>query len=473
MKYLTLITLFLLLWSCKEQEVSSDTINTEDIKFSLPGWAKNATIYEANTRHMSDAGNFKGLEAQLPRLKNMGIDIIWLMPIHPISVVKRKATGDILVKDIRDENEKSQYLGSPYAVADYKKVNPDFGTMDEFKELVNAAHAKNMKIIIDWVPNHTGWDNPWIIDHPEWFTKDSLGNITDPINDEGEKWGWTDVADLDYENKEMRAAMIESLQFWLTETNLDGYRMDVAHGIDQDFWDECTPALLKTKKDIFLLAEAEVPSHRNNETFHASYAWNLHHILNDIAKGNKTASAIDTWVKEDSSKFSSGFHMHFTSNHDENAWAGTVFDRMGEAHLTLAALAATFDGMPLIYSGMEEPLRKRLEFFKKDNIEFKDYAYAPFYTKLFNLKHNNQALWNGEFGGKLLRLTSNEAVYAFSREKNDDKVYGIFNVTKDNSSFTAEENIVGKDAMTNEEVNIQKGQTINLKPWQYLIVSNK
>jgi glycosidase len=287
------------------------------------------------------------------------------------------------------------------------------------------------------------------------------------------KWGWTDVADLDYSNQEMRKAMIDALKFWLTETDIDGYRMDVAHGISQDFWDQCTPELLKTKDDIFLLAEAEVPSHRNNKTFHASYGWSLHHILNQIARGEKDATAIDTWFKEDTSKFTSGFHMHFTSNHDENAWAGNVVDRMGDAHLTMAALTATFDGMPLLYSGMEEPIKRSLAFFEKDNIDFKDYKYSPFYKKLFQLKHRNKAIWNGEYGGQLERLDSDPAVYAFQRKKDGDYIIGLFNLSKEAASFIPSIAIEGINIMNEQKVMIEKGSNISLAPWEFMIISNK
>ena len=475
MKYLYLLLPLFLIASCKQEteQVKSESSPVEIVtSFSLPNWAKNATIYEANTRQMSAQGDFKNVQSQLPRLKNMGIDIVWLMPIHPISIAKRKATGDILVKDIADAQERSKYLGSPYAVADYKKVNPDFGTFQDFKNLVNSAHDLGMKIIIDWVPNHSGWDNPWITDHPDWYTKDKDGHMTDPINDQGEKWGWTDVADLNYENKEMRAAMIDAMQFWLREADIDGFRVDVAHGIEQSFWNETTPALQQVKPDIFLLAEAEVPSHRNDETFHASYGWNLHHKFNAIAKGENNATELDKWFEEDRAKFNKGFHMHFTSNHDENAWAGTVFDRMGNAHLTMAALAATIDGMPLLYSGMEEPLQRRLEFFKKDDIQFGKYEYAPFYKKLFDLKHRNQALWNGLYGGRLNKVMTDDNVYFFKREKNGDTVYGLFNLSKEPQTVQLPIDISGKDVMNEKATIWKKGDELKLGQWEYFLIES-
>lgn len=476
MKKLILLSLSLFaLYSCKQDVNSAQGSDSkEEYKFELPTWAKNATIYEVNTRQFSPSADFAGVEAQLDRLKNMGIDILWLMPIHPISELKRKARGDLLVKDVKDHEERKKYKGSPYAVADYKAVNPDFGSMDDFKKLLAATHDRGMKLIIDWVPNHTGWDNKWIKDHPDWYTKNKEGQITDPINpDTGESWGWTDVADLDFSNREMRTAMQNAMVFWLADIGIDGFRVDVAHGIAQDFWDETTPKLMAANPNAFLLAESEVESHRNNDTYHATYGWSCHHLFNELSKGEKNAKDLDRWLDEDRKKFKNGFHMHFTSNHDENAWAGPATTRMGKGHKTLAALAATFDGMPLLYSGMEEPLTRKLEFFEVDYIGFDKYAYQDFYKTLFDLKHKNKALWNGEYGGEIQKLADHDNIYAFKREKDGDVVYGIFNLSDDAHSFTITEDINAKDVFSNQQVKWKVDTALALDAWQYYILSNK
>jgi len=466
-----LIVLAIFLFSCNEPK-PKDPQKEDSEEFSLPSWAKDAVIYEVNTRQFSEDGNFKGIETQLDRLQKMGIEVLWLMPVHPISELKRKATGDILVKDIKNPEERAQYFGSPYAVADYRKVNPDYGSMDDFKSLLKATHAKGMKLIIDWVPNHTGWDNPWISEHPDWYTKDKDGNITDPINPgTGESWGWTDVADLDYSNKEMRLAMIDAMNFWIKDIGIDGFRVDVAHGITQDFWDECSPVLVNSNPEIFLLAESEVESHRNNNTYHATYGWSFHHLMNEIARGEKNALEIDKWYEEDRKKFKKGFHMHFTSNHDENTWAGTVFDRMGDAHKALAVLSCTFDGFPLLYSGQEEPMRKRLPFFTKEYIGFKDYAYTDFYTQLFTLKKNNQALWNGQYGGELIKLIDHENIYAFQREKNGDAITVIINLSSKRQSFTIPKKIIGNEIFSKQRINWNEETALGLEPWQYYVIN--
>ncbi|MFM9950780.1 MAG: alpha-amylase family glycosyl hydrolase, partial [Saprospiraceae bacterium] len=451
----------------------------------VPEWHKNATIYEVNLRHYTQEGTFKSFEAQIPRLKEMGIDILWFMPINPVSVKNRKGE-----------------LGSPYAVADYKATNPDYGTMDDFKHLVEAIHAAGMHIIIDWVPNHTGWDNPWITEHKDWYTQDAAGNVIDPIDPEtGKSWGWTDVADLNYDNKEMRLAMIDAMKFWVTEAGIDGFRVDVAHNVPIDFWAECSDTLYAVKP-LFLLAEAEVPAIRNNGAFVMDYAWGMHHLLNQIAefqgakrgktetlvKGNKaegakakikkkTALDIDALLAEKATEYSKGYFMQFTSNHDENSWSGTEFARMGDGHKAFAVLTATFNGMPLLYSGMESAMDKQLEFFKRDVINWGDYKYAGFYKTLFDLKHRNKALWNGTEGGALVKIPSgnDENTYAFLREKDGDKVLVIINLSSKEQDVKLQgSNFAGtyKDVFAGKDMEVKDGTAMKMKAWDYLVLSN-
>lgn len=453
-------------------------------KLRVPDWHKNATIYEVNLRHFTPEGTFQAFEAHLPRLKEMGVDILWFMPIHPISETKRKGE-----------------MGSPYAVADYKDVNPDFGAMADFDHLLQAIHDQGMYAIIDWVPNHTGWDNPWITEHPEWYSKDADGKITDPINYEtGESWGWTDVADLDYDNPDMRLGMIDAMAFWIKERGIDGFRVDVAHGVPVDFWEQCSDSLYAIEP-VFMLAEAEVPAIVNNGAFVVDYGWEMHHLLNEIAatqgvnriqqkleKGNvvegseaeayrKTALDIDKLLAEKDRQYERGYQMHFTSNHDENAWSGTEFARMGDGHLAFAVLTATFDGMPLLYTGMESAMDKQLEFFKKDEIDWGDYKYADFYRTLFTLKHKNKALWNGEHGGELVKIPTgnDENVYAFTREKDGDKVVVIINLSNDSQNVQLEgPDFPGtyQNAFTEEDMTLEKGSAMELGAWEYLVLHN-
>jgi len=425
-----------------------------------PSWAKDATIYEVNLRQYTEEATFKSFIPHIPRLKDMGIDILWFMPIYPISEVKRK--GD---------------LGSYYAVQDFTAVNEEeHGDLDDFKMMVKEIHRAGMKIILDFVPNHTGWDHDWITKHPEYYTKNDKGEIIDPIDPEtGKSWGWTDVADLDYSNMEMRSAMIEEMKWWLTACDVDGYRMDVAHGVPIDFWDKCVAELMETKK-IFLLAESEVHHLRNQSGFTADYGWSFHHLMNEIADGKKKASDIAPWYTQNRSDYSKGYHIQFTSNHDENSWNGTEFERMAEGHEAFAILAGTLDGMPLVYSGQEEPLKRRLKFFEKDPILFKNFAKADFYRTLLNLKKKNKALWNGKHGGEANFLdTGDEDVLAFSRQKDGDILITIINLSAGQHSIEmntsglegAYENVFGSSTTT-----VSDKSKFNLKPWDYLVLSS-
>ena len=447
--------------SCKDNTAKADkaanepTAETQAAKaFTLPEWAKSANIYEVNIRQYTPEGTFNAFATHLPRLKKMGVDILWLMPIFPISETKRKGG-----------------LGSYYAVSDFREVNPEFGTMEDMESLITAAHNLDMKIILDWVPNHTGWDHVWLTDHKEYYTQDKDGNVIDPIDPgTGKSWGWTDVADLNYDNKAMRAEMINDMLMWVKEKGTDGFRFDVAHNVPNDFWEDAKTQIVDADENQFLLAEAEIAEQMNKELFHMAYGWELHHILNDIAKGEKNVKAIDEWLTKNAKEYKKGIKMHFTSNHDENSWAGTVFERMKDNHKAFGVLTSTFDGMPLIYGGQEEPLDKRLEFFEKDDIGFKDYEYADFYTKLNTLKHNNEALWNGPYGGPLTKLTDHEKIYAFSREKNRNEVLVMINFSDQKESFELNRDIDGmKELFTGLKSTIKKGTKVNMRPWEYLV----
>jgi alpha-amylase len=458
--------LFLLILSfgvaCKQntQEASGAGGESTEVLAAVPEWTKNAVLYEVNVRQITPEGTFKAFSEHLPRLHDMGVDILWLMPIHPVSKKNRKGK-----------------LGSNYAVADYKAVNPEFGTMQDFKELVKKAHDLGMHLIIDWVPNHTGWDHPWITQHPEWYTRDSLGNVVDPINPEtGESWGWTDVADLNYDNAEMRKAMIEAMSFWVKEADIDGFRCDVAHGVPLDFWVETNTAL-NGIKPLFMLAEAEIPDLRNKGGFLADYSWKFKDLTNAIAKGEKKAFDINEYLALDQAAYQHGYHIYFTTNHDENSWAGTEFERLGDGHQAFAVLCATIDGMPLIYNGQETATNKRLRFFEKDTIEWQGSEYVDFYKTLCDLKEKNKALWNGEAGGRPLSISMEDNdVFAFHREKDGDKVIVVVNLSgeeknvqlKDSSLDGAYSNVFAKGT-----VEFSSEMTIYLKPWDFLVLSNK
>ncbi len=418
-----------------------------------PEWSRNATIYEVNIRQFSPEGTFQAFIPEIPRLKKMGIDILWLMPIHPIGEKNRKGT-----------------LGSYYSVRDYTAVNPEFGTIDDFRSLVNAAHAEGMKVIIDWVANHTSWDHQWVAGHPEWYTQDSLGNMVSPFD-------WSDVADLNYENRELWTAMTEALKFWVAETDIDGYRCDVAGMVPVEFWDQAR-AELDRIKPVFMLAEAEEPQH-HIKAFDMSYAWELHHLFNAVAKGEKNALVFDAYFEKQDTMFpADAYRMLFTSNHDENSWQGTEFERMGEGSVCMAVLSATLPGMPLVYNGQESAFNRRLLFFEKDSIDWKDYRLEPFYRSLFTLKHSAQPLWNGSWGGRMERIRTNAdtTVYSFIREKEGERVFVVTNLSgKVQEARFKGDSFTGnyRDWFTNEDAGFQKGAVIRLKPWEYKVFVKK
>jgi len=457
------ISLLLLGMACQRPAEQPQTAQPEQQDFyqnpAIPEWSYNANIYEVNLRQYTLEGTIKAFAQHLPRLRDMGVDILWFMPIHPISKAKRKGP-----------------LGSYYAVSDYRAVNPNFGTKAEFQALIDTIHAMDMRIILDWVPNHTGWDHPWITEHPDYYTQNDQGEIIDPVNPEtGESWGWTDVADLNYNNPKMRRAMIADMKYWLTEHNIDGYRVDVAHGVPHDFWQQSIPQLRTVDEDVFLLAEAEIPRLRNDSLYAMTYGWSFHHILNGIARGEKDANAIQEWIEADRDSFHTGYHMHFITNHDENSWAGTVQQRMGPAADALAVLAFTFQGMPLIYSGQEAAMDKQLKFFEKDPIEWGDFEKADFYSTLLALKHDNQALWNGPAGAELQRLSSSKdaAIYAFVREKNGNRVIVMLNLSAEQHEVELDTSgLEGAyaDAFSQAEEEVTSTTKTTMKPWEYRVL---
>lgn len=458
---LLLCVCFISFFACKStvnQDVAENTeTSVVEMMNHIPVWSKDMNMYEVNIRQFTPEGTFSAFEQHIPRLKKMGVDILWLMPVYPISETKKKGS-----------------LGSYYAVTDFTKVNPEFGTLAEFQKMVKTIHENDMKIILDFVPNHTGWDHVWIKNHPDYYTQDDEGNIVDPIDPStGKSWGWTDVADLNFDNNDMRKHMISDMAYWITNEQIDGFRMDVAHGVPVGFWKEVSDHLTDIKKDVFMLAESEVPALRNEKYFQVDYGWEFHHILNDIAKGEKGPKDVKSWYEGNQEKYNNGWHIQFTSNHDENSWAGTTQERMGNAHDALAALAFTIEGMPLIYGGQEEPLNKRLEFFEKDDIGFKSYEKADWFTKILKAKKENEALWNGPFGGNVEFISADENVLIYKRMKNNNAVISIFNLTdKEKTTDITFDAAKYTDVFQGSDFDKKQGDKLKLEPWSYYVLSN-
>jgi alpha-amylase len=461
-RYFNLLLVFVLfLASCKQAKGPSEankdaqpTTTSTTTSMKVPDWVVNANIYEVNLRQYTKQGTIRAFEAHLPRLKEMGVDILWFMPIYPISKTNRKGA-----------------LGSYYAISDYTAVNPEHGTMDDFKALVKKAHEMGMKVILDWVPNHTGWDHKWIKGHPDWYTKDpKTGEIIPPNPD------WTDVADLNYNNPDMRKQMIADMQFWLRDVDVDGFRCDVAGEVPGDFWVQARPELEKIKP-VFMLAEDEDHPEFFNTCFQANYAWAFKGVMLNIVEGKANASAVDTLLaKYRQENPPQAIKMFFIINHDENSWHD--FPKvLGNAEDAFAVLAFTMSGMPLIYSGQEAgALQRKLAFFDKDEIDWGNYEKQEFYKSLLALKHNNKALWNGTSGGKLEKIETgkDDKVFAFSREKDGDKVEVFVNLSGQSQTFTPQgdffagnfDNVLQKSSMM-----LVEGESLVLQPWGYLVLS--
>lgn len=387
-----------------------------------PEWARSAAIYEVNIRQYTPEGTFRAFEAHLPRLRRMGVDVLWIMPIHPISQAQRKGS-----------------LGSYYAVRDYYAVNPEFGTMADFRHLVDAAHRQGFKVMLDWVANHTGWDNVWVQQHPDWYKRNAAGelegyNYTDLST--GKKEVWADVIGLDYARPEVRAGMIAAMSYWVRETGIDGFRCDVAWTLPVEFWDEAR-ARLDAIKPVFLLAEADTPE-LHQRAFDMTYDWTLFHQLVAIAQGRGDAGDLARLYTAPRRRYPAGsYRMTFTSNHDENSWHGTDRELYGPAADVMAVLAATLPGMPLIYSGQESGFDRRLKFFDKDQIDWGTFHRAPLYRSLLSLKKRHPALTSSHEPGNLeLIPTGHPKVFAFRRIAGSDRVTVVANLSAEPVTVT-------------------------------------
>ena len=432
----------------------------------------NSVVYELNIRQATEEGTFAAAEKYLPELKEMGVDIVWLMPISPIGIDGRKGT-----------------LGSYYSIIDCKAVNPEFGTMEDFKSFLATAHDLGLKVIIDWIANHTSRDaNWWKEGKTDWYVMDEATGL--PIVE----YDWTDIAKLNYKNEDMRNAMIDALKFWV-ELGLDGYRCDVAMNVPGDFWKRAWEEVRAINPDVYLLAEGE-EQWLHESGFEATYAWELHHIFNAMAKGGsetknvagdgtiktdaKSVADLKEYLERDDVKYPApAMRLMFTSNHDENSWAGTEFERMGDAHKTFAALTFVLPkSQPLLYTGQEIGLNRRLEFFEKDSVvELVDLEYGKeyrdFYKGLIAFRHNNSALAAGANVAPMVYVEgAPESVLAFARENEENKVLCFFNFSAEPQSLTLTEAEAGEyNCLCGKVMTYKAGDVVELEPWAYMLMA--
>ncbi|AMC11983.1 alpha-amlyase [Lutibacter profundi] len=452
MKKLIVLIILISIVSCntKGQNKKETSENKQSVHTITDSDLETAVIYEANIRQYSPEGTFNAFTKDIPQLKQLGVKIIWLMPISPISKKDRKGP-----------------LGSYYAIQDYTKVNPEYGNLEDLKKLVDTAHENGMFVILDWVANHTGRDHHWLTEHPDFYVRDDKGSPVAPFD-------WTDVAKLDYSNPNLRKEMISEMQYWLKNADIDGFRCDVAAQVPVDFWEDAVKKLKQTKP-VFMLAEAWEPNLLVN-AFDMDYGWDTHHIFNKIAQGKETVKAWDNRMKQvDTLYQKDDILMNFVTNHDENSWNGTVKERMGDASEVMLALSYCAPGMPLIYSGQEYDIDKRLRFFDKDTIQKNKGKVWPLLEKLGKLKNTNKALNGGKKAASYTKINSsnNNQVLIFKREKEGEKLIFIANLSDKDVTFTTD--LFGEflDYLTQEKTTINKNQKLMFKPWEYKILLNK
>jgi len=412
-------------------------------KNNLPhvNWIKQGNIYEVNVRQYTKEGTFKAFQKHLPRLKAMGVQTLWFMPITPIGLKDRKG-----------------HLGSYYAVANYTEINPEFGNLNDWKNLVKASHQLGFKVIIDWVANHTGADNPWLEKHPNFFKRDKEGNAM-------VAYDWTDTRKLDFSNKVLHDSMINAMKYWLTETNIDGFRCDVAGEVPHEFWSYCINELNKVRK-VFMLAEGD-EAWLHHAGFDATYCWEYFSMSKKVANGERPAFALDSVINKYNSTYPTNYtKLYFTSNHDENSWNKADYATMpGEIHTPFAVLTHTLgNSIPLIYGGQEEPFLDSISFFYKDEITFKRYARASLYQKLLNARNNNPALAIDASCTKVNVGNAKNTLYAFIRQSGKNKILVVVNLSRRAQQFQPnEKSIYGKvvDLLTDKAITLSaSAQTI-------------
>jgi len=402
--------------------------------FAIVDWAHSTNIYEVNLRQYTEEGTFNAFRKHLPRLKKMGVETLWFMPLTPVSQKNRKGT-----------------LGSYYACSDYVSINPEFGTMDDCKSLFREAQSMGFKIIIDWVANHTGWDHQWTKDHPEYY-------IIDPgTKDFRMASGMEDIIELNYENRDLRTAMIDAMEYWVVETGIDGFRCDLASWVTLEFWEEARKELEKVKELFWFGEFDELENPEYGEVFDASYSWKWMHLTEDFYKKQLPLSELIGLLKRYDDLGDHTMRCWFTSNHDENSWNGSEFEKYGEMTTALAVFSFAWNGIPLLYSGQELPNKKRLNFFDKDEIEWtKEPALASFYADLLKLRSAHPALRAGDPSilTYILRTTAPAEVFAWSRKGKADEVRVILNLSDKEVIFR----------IINEE------KEYTLSPWKYLLI---
>lgn len=423
-----------------------------------PDWSYGAVLYEMNVRQLTVEGTLRAAAARLAFLRDLGVDAVWLMPVYPIGRTNRKGS-----------------LGSYYSISDYCAVNPEMGDMADFDAFVAEAHRLGMKVLLDWVANHTARDARWIAERPaDWYERDASGAPAVP-------WDWTDTAKLNYANRDVWRAQADAMEFWVTRHAVDGFRCDMAMLVPAEFWYETIARLRAVKPDLFMLAEAEERYLFDHHAFDACYAWQMHHLLNDVAQQRVRLTALRDYLYSDRESYpQSAMRLAFTSNHDENSWNGTEFTRLGAAREIMAAFTFVVPrGLPLIYTGQEIGYDHAFAFFDRDPIpHYEANAFTEFYRRLTALRHNHPALAAGERGGGMIEIRNNaeDCLLTMVREVPGNRVVAVMNL----SPYTIQADYctgiyAGEyvDAMTGEPYRLAEHVEEEMAPWSYRILTRR
>jgi glycosidase len=422
------------------------------VRLTHPEWTRDAVIYQVNTRQFTPEGTFAAAARQLPRLQELGVDILWLMPIHPIGEKNRKGS-----------------LGSPYSVKDYYGVNPEFGSLDDFRALVDQAHALGLHVILDWVGNHTAWDNPLVDQHPEWYLRDWKGDfIPTPWYD------WSDIIDLDFDQPGLRRYMIDAMAWWVRETGVDGYRADTAGYVPLDFWEQAR-AELERIRPVFMLGEGEYRD-LHQRSFDATYAWSWYEAMHKVAQGQADVGALVGYYSTNESAWpAEAMRMPHVTNHDKNAWEGTMFEAFGDALDAAIVLSVVGEGIPMMYNGQEAGNEKRLEFFEKEPIRWRPHPIGDLYQKLIDLKTQYSPLWNGQWGARMVPVTNTQPgqVLSFVRADDAHGVLGLFNFSAQGVQFKLQDGPFAgrwKDAFGADSFELSAGSELTLPAWGWRVL---
>lgn len=462
-----LVALSVLLVGCSNEPVSTTTVSTTAkevyqpmpyVQVKHPEWSKDAVIYQINTRQFTSEGTFAAAQAHLPRLKALGVDILWLMPIQPIGEHNRKGS-----------------LGSPYSIKDYYGVNPEFGDLEDIKAFIDAAHQQGMYVILDWVANHTAWDNHLVAEHPEWYLRDWKGDFRPTP-----WWDWSDIIELDYDQPGLREYMTNAMKYWVRDVGFDGFRADVAGFVPLDFWNNVRKEL-DAIKPVFMLAEFEGRDF-HAQAFDMTYGWTWHQAVHAIAHGHADVNKLYVYYSWNERYYPANImRMLGVTNHDQNAWEGTEFEMFGDALPAVIALSVVSEGMPMMYNGQEIGNQRRLAFFERDPLQWLDadgqpieHGHGELYRKLFALKKAQSALWNARWGARMIPVHNSQAskVLSFVRQNDQSKVFAVFNFSSETQEVSFKEHLhhgAYTEYMSHEATTFSDDSRLTLPPWGYRI----